>query len=346
MDEGFSIMSMEQKILWTPSAEQITQSNLKKFMDFVESGIHYEDLYDWSIQNPDLFWSAVWDFTGIKSKQKGNAIVTDIDSFEKVKWFSDASLNYAENLLVKRDDDTAIIFRGENKILKKLTWNELYNKVSIVWQMMVNMNVQPGDRIALFVPNMPETVICVLAAASIGAVCSLCSCDFGVQGVVDRFAQIEPKLFIYSDKYLYNGKIIPNQEKVDEILSKLPTVENVLCLPYFLVLDSVVKQKRDADPVLPCEIQFNHLPFNHPLYIMFSSGTTGIPKCIVHGAGGTLIQHLKEHQLHCDMKSGDRVFYYTTCGWMMWQWLVGSLASKCTLLLYDFIQMRNVCLVI
>lgn len=329
---------MEQKILWEPSVERVKQSNLKKFMDFVESlsrDNEYEDLYDWSIKNPDLFWSAVWDFTGIKSAQKGNTIVTDIDSFEKVKWFPDASLNYAENLLSRRDDDTAIIFRGENKILKKLTWNELYNKVSIVWQMMVGMGVQPGDRIALFVPNMPETVICVLAAASIGAVCSLCSCDFGAQGVVDRFGQIEPKLFIYSDKYLYNGKIIPNQEKVDEILSKLPTVQNVLCLPYFLVLDSVVKQNRDADSVLPCEIQFNHLPFNHPLYIMFSSGTTGIPKCIVHGAGGTLIQHLKEHQLHCDMKSGDKVFYYTTCGWMMWQWLVGSLASKCTLLLYD-----------
>lgn len=335
---------MEEKILWEPHAEQIEKSNLKKFIDganrrFSLTLSTYEELYEWSVAHADLFWSEVWDFSGIKSKEKGGTIVQNLNSFEHVKWFPDASLNYAENLLSKRDNDTALIFRGENKILKKLTWNELYDKVSIVWQMMIDMGIGPGDRVALFVPNMPETVICVLAAASIGAVCSLCSCDFGVQGVVDRFGQIEPKLFIYSDKYLYNGKIIPNQEKVDEIVSKIPSIEHVLCLPYFLVLDSVVKMppavKPRGDTPKPCEIQFNHLPFDHPLYIMFSSGTTGVPKCIVHGAGGTLIQHVKEHQLHCDMKSGDRVFYYTTCGWMMWQWLVGALASECTLLLYD-----------
>lgn len=331
-------------ILWSPSQEQIDQSNLTVFMKFIHEKSNllfekYEQLYDWSVSDPNSFWSLMWDFTKIKSTQKGNTTAENLDSFENVKWFPQASLNYAENLLRKRDDDPAIVFRGENKILKKLTWNELYDKVSIVWQMMKDLGVGPGDRIALFVPNIPETVICVLAAASLGATCSLCSCDFGVQGVLDRFGQIEPKLFIYSDKYLYSGKIISNQEKADEIICKIPSIQHTMCLPYFLVLDTVVKplvRKQDEEKkYLPCEIQFHHLPFDHPLYIMFSSGTTGVPKCIVHGAGGTLIQHLKEHQLHCDMKPGDRIFYYTTCGWMMWQWLVSALASQCTLLLYD-----------
>lgn len=339
--DGFTTQT---DILWSPSWEQIDQSNLTAFMKFIHEKSNllfatYEQLYDWSVSDPSLFWSLIWDFTKIKSTQKGNTTGENLDSFENVRWFPQASLNYAENLLRKRDDDTAIVFRGENKILKKLTWNELYDKVSIVWQMMKDMGVGPGDRIALFVPNMPETVICVLAAASLGATCSLCSCDFGVQGVLDRFGQIEPKLFIYSDKYLYNGKIISNQEKADEIICKIPSIQHTMCLPYFLVLDTVVKplarKQEEEKKYLPCEIQFHHLPFDHPLYIMFSSGTTGVPKCIVHGAGGTLIQHLKEHQLHCDMKPGDRVFYYTTCGWMMWQWLVSALASQCTLLLYD-----------
>lgn len=313
----------------------------------------FKELYNWSVstspaeQGIELFWSALWDFANIKAEKKGNKIVNNLENFFAAQWFPEAQLNFAENILKKQNNKIALIFRAENQILKKVTWESLYSSVSKVQQFMLNQGLKEGDRVALFIPNMPEAIVCLLAAASIGAICSFCSPDFGAQGIVDRFGQIEPTLFIYSNTCLYNGKVISNEEKTCEALKKLPSVKQVICIDYLQSKNFKLEDIANAsdkkiysyeDILLNYDakiILFKSLPFNHPLYIMYSSGTTGIPKCIVHGAGGTLLQHIKEHLFHCNMKPGDKVFYYTTCGWMMWQWLVSALASECTLLLYD-----------
>jgi acetoacetyl-CoA synthetase len=257
------------------------------------------------------------------------------------RFFPEARLNYAENLLRRRDDGDALVFRGEDKVRRRLRHGQLYDLVSRLAAAMRAAGVKPGDRVAGFVPNLPETIASMLAAASIGATWSSCSPDFGVQGVLDRFGQIAPKLLITADGYHYGAKSFDSLARIGECLKQLPSVERVVVLPYLseaLDLAALPKAVRLADFIAgfpASEIEFTRLPFDHPLFIMYSSGTTGVPKCIVHGAGGTLLQHLKEHQLHSDIKPGDRQFYFTTCGWMMWNWLVSGLAAGATLLLYD-----------
>lgn len=325
--------------VWTPSKNAVKNSNLIHYMQYLKKQSYaelnnYQELYKWSVNHAAQFWESIWNYCGIISQQQASSPVENLNSFKHVNWFPGALLNYTQNILKKNDDDNAFIFRGEDKIKRKVSWKELNNQVSCLQQYYKSIGVKKGDRIAFYMPNIPETIVCVLAAASLGAISSLCSPDFGVQAVVDRFGQIEPILFIYADQYIYNGKTIDIVEKSQEIIHKIPSLKNSLCVSY--------KGEKKTNYYLdilsqytPQAIEYYFVPFNHPLYIMFSSGTTGIPKCIVHGTGGTLIQHLKEHILHCDIKEKDVVYYFTTCGWMMWQWLVGALASKATLLLYD-----------
>ena len=268
-------------------------------------------------------------------------MLVDGDKMPGARFFPDARLNFAENLLRKRDASPAMIFRGEDKVRRTLSWAEVYEAVSKLAGALRARGVKPGDRIAAYMPNLPETAIAMMATASVGAIFSSCSPDFGAQGVLDRFGQIEPRFLISADGYFYNGKAFSSLDKLPAILEGLPSVEAAIVAPYVEQRADISGVKRAvhwADFVADQkggDIAFERLPFNHPLYIMYSSGTTGVPKCIVHGAGGTLIQHLKEHKLHCDIKPGDRLFYFTTCGWMMWNWLITGLASEATLMLYD-----------
>jgi acetoacetyl-CoA synthetase len=293
------------------------------------------------VERKEDFWTAIWDICGVLAETRGDRILVDGDKMPGAQFFPDARLNFAENLLRRRDDGPAMIFRAEDKVERTVSWRELQESVSRLSQALQAAGVGPGDRCAGFVPNMPEAIIAMLATATLGAVWTSCSPDFGVQGVLDRFGQVEPKILFTADGYHYNGKAHDSLGRVAEILKSLPSVEAVVVLP---LLDeapdvtSVAKAQRLADFMAPFaadEIAYRRLPFNTPLYILYSSGTTGIPKCIVHGAGGTLLQHLKEHRMHADLKPGDRIFYFTTCGWMMWNWLVSALAQEATLLLYD-----------
>ncbi len=333
------------KPLWQPSPERIAAANLTRFMAEAKARWHvdaktYADLYAWSVSKPEQFWQSVWDFAGVIG-ERGATVLADGDKMPGARYFPDAKLNYAENLLRRRDDHDAMVFHGEDKVRRRMSWRELYDAVSRLAQALQATGIKPGDRIAGFVPNMPETVVATLATASIGATWSSCSPDFGARGVIDRFGQIGPRVLFTADGYFYNGKAHDSLARVAEFLPELPTVEQVIVLPYLSSAPDVSrlpKAKVLADAVEPFsakDIPFARLPFNHPLFIMYSSGTTGVPKCIVHGAGGTLLQHLKEHQLQSDIKAGDRVFYFTTCGWMMWNWLISALASEATLLLYD-----------
>ena len=332
--------------VWTPSQKQIDRSQMTKFMKYVNLSRHlslnnYDDLYSWSIKDIPSFWESVWEFCEVKYSTPYSEIVDDTSKMPGAKWFTGSQLNYAENLLRFKDSKPAIIFKGENQNPSILTYHDLNEEVKKVAYALRNMGIVKGDRVAGFIPNMPEAVIAMLASASIGAIWSSSSPDFGIKGVLDRFAQIEPKVLFAADGYFYNGKRFNSLDKLEGILKALPSIENVVIVPYtrhqadISSIQNAIHYK-DFLPVCKVpEINFEQLPFDHPLYIMYSSGTTGLPKSIVHGAGGTLIQHLKELCLHTDLTRDDTIIYFTTCGWMMWNWLVSSLAIGATIVLYD-----------
>ncbi|MFD1745962.1 acetoacetate--CoA ligase [Rhizobium helianthi] len=330
--------------LWVPSVERCQQAPLTQFMAWLSgrTGLSFgssDALHAWSIGNRGDFWSAIWDFFQVKG-EKGERALINGDIMLEARFFPDARLNFAENLLSRTGSDDALIFRGEDKVAYRWSWDELHAKVSRLQQAFRALGIGEGDRIAAMMPNLPETVACMLAAASIGAIWSSCSPDFGRQGVLDRFGQIEPKLFITCDGYWYNGKLQDVADKVRDVASQLNVP--VLVVPYAGDAEALAASLADGRtfeafmaPFEAAPITFVPLPFSHPLYILFSSGTTGVPKCIVHSAGGVLLQHLKEHVLHCGVQPGDRLFYFTTCGWMMWNWLASGLAAGATLCLYD-----------
>ena len=333
-------------MLWQPSSMEIDTTQACDFIQEVNKQFQiklgdFEDLYQWSCNYPELFWSSFWDYASIIAERNPTEVLKNGDDFLGSEWFPDARLNFAKNLLSERSDNPAIVFWAEDKQKSSLSHLELYRQVARLSFWLKQNGVKKGDRVAGFLPNMPETVISMLATASLGAVWTSCSPDFEVQGVLDRFGQVEPKVFICVDGYYYNGKEFDCLEKNKKIVSQLPSVEQNLVVRFvndgfdFLDFDqSFLFDEIVNGPTNP-DLEFESVAFNDPLYILFSSGTTGIPKCIVHGVGGTLIQHKKEHMLHCDIKKGDRVFFFSTCGWMMWNWLVSSLASGATLMLYD-----------
>ncbi len=334
------------KLLWQPSKERIKNTNIYRFMGVINEKYNrnfenYGQLYQWSIDNIPDFWASMWDFADIKASKSYERIINDLTKMPGAKWFEGARLNFSENLLRYRDDQVALIFKGESRDSIKMTYAELYDEVSLVAQYLKEIGVGPNDRVAGFMPNMPQTIIAMLAATSIGAAWSSCSPDFGIKGVLDRFGQIKPKVLFTADGYLFKGKSFDSLGRVADILKDLPSIEKVVVVPY-------VNENPDISHVpngvglgevrekhTPTEIAFEQLPADHPLYIMFTSGTTGLPKCMVQSAGGILIHHMKELMLHADLKRDDTIFYFTTCGWMMWNWLTSSLSVGASLVLFD-----------
>lgn len=328
--------------LWIPSADQKSDTHILKFAmkNGFSDAVTYDELHNWSVTEIAGFWSSFWDYAQVIG-DKGDKVLSETERMETTKFFPNASVNWAENLLKRRDDSTAIIFQDELGRERQLSFKELSAIVSRLQQALISAGVQKGDRVAGYMPNMPETIIGALAAASIGAIWSSASPDFGVQGVVDRLGQIEPKILMSVDGYFYNGKIIDVLPKLADILPKLPSIEKTIIVSFVserIDLSGLSGAVPFDDFILPHTAKepiFERVSFDHPLFIMFSSGTTGIPKCIIHGHGGTLLQHMKEHQLQCDIHEGDKVFYFTTCGWMMWNWQISALASGATLMLFD-----------
>ena len=334
------------KLLWKPSEEQIKNSNLYRFMNFINEkyGQNFETyapLYEWSVANIPEFWGAMWEFADIVASNPYEEVVDDLTKMPGARWFSGARLNFAENLLRYRDDRVALVFKGEGQPSTKMTYAELYDEVARIAKSLRESGVQSGDRVVGFMPNMPASIIAMLSAASIGAAWSSCSPDFGIKGVLDRFGQIKPKILFTANGYSFKGKKIDSLERIANILKELPSIEKVVVVPYTEHEPDIsgvpkavhYKDFRSAESGL--EIEFQQLPFDHPLYIMYSSGTTGLPKCMVQSGGGILIHHLKELMLHTDLKREDTIFYFTTCGWMMWNWLTSSLAVGATLVLFD-----------
>ena len=333
--------------LWQPTPERIEQSNVTAFRRLLEERYKlklpdYAALHEWSVDNLPECWRTFWDYAGVIG-EPGQTALTDADKMPGAEWFPAGWINFAENLLRIPADDSedALVFWGEDQVKRRLSYRKLHTQVSQLAQALKSAGVEPGDRVAGYLPNMPETIIAMLATTSLGAVWSSCSPDFGVRGVLDRFGQIEPKVLFSANGYFYNGKSHDSLGKLKDILAELPSVQKTVIVPYTqspLELSNLSNAALFSDFIAPYpagDIAYARQPFNHPLYIMFSSGTTGVPKCIVHGAGGTLLKHLSEHLLHTDVKPDDRLFYFTTCGWMMWNWLVSGLAAGATLLLYD-----------
>ena len=331
--------------LWTPSDDRVARSQLTAFleavaMDWDADLPNYAALWRWSIDHSPQFWLSLRDFAGVRAESWAGPVLAEAPGVPGVEWFPEARLNFAQNLLRERDPQSeALVFHGEDHTTVRMSFGELRAEVARIAHALLELGVKPGDRVAGFLHNGPEAVIAMLATAAIGGTWTSCSPDFGVQGVLDRFGQVDPTVLFAVDGYRYKGKTIDTRDKLRALRAALNTVVAVVVVPY--ANDGSVSAElvggtawaalggpRDAIP-------FAAMPFNHPLYIMYSSGTTGAPKCIVHGAGGTLLQHLKEHKLHCDVQPGDRVFYFTTCGWMMWNWLVSALAAEATLVLYD-----------
>jgi len=333
------------KLLWEPSRERIENTNMYAFMKIVNEKFNthfsdYDGLYEWSVENLEDFWSTAWDFLGIKASKGYDKVVENPDKMPGAKFFTGAKLNFAENLLRHRNDNKALIFRGEDSVRKEFTYNQLYAEVAKVASSLKKSGIKPGDRVVGFVPNMPESIIAMLAATSLGATWSSCSPDFGIKGVLDRFGQTEPKILFTADGYFFKGKPLNSLERIGGIIDKLPSIEKVVVIPYTSDNPDISNLKnsvhyKDFIDDSATEIEFEQLPFDHPLYIMYSSGTTGLPKCMVQGAGGILLHQMKELVLHTDLKEEDSIFYFTTCGWMMWNWLTCSLSVGATLVLFD-----------
>ena len=332
--------------LWQPSAERIQNTHLYRFMNGVNekhalSCTAYEDLYQWSIQNIPDFWAAIWDFTDIRVSRGYDQVVSDPTKMPGARWFQGAQLNFAENLLRFQDDRVALIFRGEEREPRRMTYRELYDEVARVARSLRELGLQPGDRVAGFMPNMPETIVAMLAATSLGATWSSCSPDFGIKGVLDRFGQIRPRVLFTANGYAFKGKTFDSLARVSEILQDLPSIEKVVVVPYteadpdISSVPNAVGYNDFKASETGLKIDFEQLPADHPLYIMFTSGTTGLPKCMVQSAGGILVNQMKELMLHTDLKRDDTIFYFTTCGWMMWNWLTCSLAVGASLVLFD-----------
>lgn len=355
--------------LWTPSQQRIEQSNLQSFMKFVAKDghkiEHYQDLYNFSVRLPQLFWKYLWEYASFIQQTEHSSVLSKQSNILEAKWFEGAKFNFAQNLLKFRDDRPAITAYDERGKQQVLSYAQLYEKVLHLSRWFKQQGIQPGDRIVGFMPNVPETIITMLAAVSLGAVWSSCSPDFGLQGVVDRFGQIKPKIIITTDGYFYGGKTLNSLEKLNTILKDIETIEHVVVVPYVNATlnqqtaqqqlgaqqqqvvnlwqdvmelgqsHCIAQSKQTHQDLNSIEIEFAALPFDHPLYILYSSGTTGAPKCIVHSAGGTLIQHYKELVLHTDIKPDDTFFYYTTCGWMMWNWMASTLMTGASLIIFD-----------
>ena len=338
--------------IWTPSSERVARANLTRFMKFVQGVDSYSELYQWSIVHPEDFWPAMWQFGEVVAESRGDdrdpwdVVIHGIDRMAPPdrdlgpRWFLGARLNFAENLLRRSDDGDAIVAWNESGRQRVISWRNLHDEVARVAASLREHGVRSGDRVAAFLPNIPEAVIAMLASASIGAVWSSCSPDFGVQGVLDRFGQIEPRIQFCADSYTNGGRKIDCLERVAHVVEQIPSIEQVVVVPYGDSQPDIsgISRSTPWDEFAASSwgtVEFERLPFDHPLYILYSSGTTGLPKCMVHGAGGTLLQHLKEHLLHTDLKPDDRVFYFTTLGWMMWNWLMSALATGSTIVLYD-----------
>ena len=329
--------------LWQPSPAQIECSHMLRFQQQLKSQLNlsfadYEELHQWSVDKPEEFWAQLWQYSDIRASVPYSAVLSDSEKFPGAKWFEGSRLNFAENLLRNRSDKTALIARLENGARKTMSYGELYQQVAQLAAALRSAGVVKGDRVAGFMPNVAETIVAMLATSSIGAIWSSCSPDFGINGVMDRFGQIEPKVLFACNGYYYNGKTIDSTPRVKQIVEQIDSVEHLVLVQVTEAQTDIAQAVSYSDFLVrknTPELQFEQLPFDHPLYIMYSSGTTGVPKCIVHGAGGTLIQQLKEQQLHTNLQPQDVLFYFTTCGWMMWNWLVAGLASEATLVLYD-----------